>query len=157
MAANASPSDRINMTGTCHLTAVDFFARNGQQNLAQGFSPGLVMRSAGALQVAPTPRTRGAIPTMRNTPVLQNSITPLTRIRGRGRRRGRGRERSASGVAPEGVASTPAYGLFIYPSRPILCPVRAQRIKTLNPGLKPWAKFSCLFRAMPRPMFDARP
>ena len=45
-AANASPSDRISMTGTYHLAAIDFFARNGQQNLAQGFNPGLVVRSA---------------------------------------------------------------------------------------------------------------
>src|SRR5580704_17199679 len=45
--------------------------------------------------------TRGAIPTMRNTPVLQNSITPLARIRGRGR------VRSASPFAytPEGVVN----------------------------------------------------
>jgi len=48
-----------------------------------------------ALKAPPTPRKRGAIPTGRNTPVLQNSITPLTRNRGRGR----GRERSASRVA----------------------------------------------------------
>jgi hypothetical protein len=52
----------------------------------QGFSPGQsVLRSCG-LKAPPTPRTRSAIPTMCNTPVLQNSITPLTRIGGRGRR-----------------------------------------------------------------------
>jgi hypothetical protein len=36
----------MNLTGIHHLTAIDFFARNGQQNLAQGFNPGLVIRSA---------------------------------------------------------------------------------------------------------------
>ncbi len=35
---------------------------------------------------------------MRNTPVLQNSITPLARIRGRGRRRGRGRSASRASM-----------------------------------------------------------
>jgi hypothetical protein len=109
----------MNITAIDHFTAIEiashvFLARNGQQNLAQGFNPGLVIRSAGAL------------------PVRRSSALAS----------------EGGKVAPEGVASTHTYGLLIDPSRPILCPFRAQRVKTLSPGLKPWAKFSYPFRAI---------
>ena len=100
----------MNLTGIHHGTTIEFFARNGQQNLAQGFNPGLAIRSAGALK-----------------------------------------------VAPEQGASTQACGFNIYPSLPILCPFRAQRAKTLNPALKPWAKFSHPFRVKLPPVFKADP
>jgi len=86
-------------------------ASKGQQNSAQGFNPGLGYDKRCALKALPTPRTRGAIPNWRSTPMLppatlrvamragQYSITPRGRIRGRERRRGR--ERSASRVALE--------------------------------------------------------
>src|SRR5258707_1474077 len=71
-------------------------ASKGQQNSAQGFNPGLGYDKRCALKALPTPRTRGAIPNWRSTPILQYSITPRGQIRGRGRRRGR--ERSDSRV-----------------------------------------------------------
>ena len=77
-AANASPSDRMNLTGIHHLIAPDFFARNGQQNLAQGFNPGLVIRSAGALKMAPE-GAPGANPNWRST---QHSNTLTLRVAG---------------------------------------------------------------------------
>ena len=69
-----------------------------QNRIAQSFGPGLSGCKT-ALKAFPTRRKRGAIPTGRNSPVLQNSITPLTRNRGRGRRRRP--ERGASRVTAE--------------------------------------------------------
>jgi hypothetical protein len=97
---------------------------------------------------------RGAIPTVRNTPVLQNSITPLTRIRGRRRR---GRERSASGVAAEsgGVESrmdvTNGNGLqrivVLEEAYPLGRHLQGDLRRLPYPRLKPWAVLSCHFMA----------
>ena len=72
----------MNLTGIHHLIAPDFFARNGQQNLAQGFNPGLVIRSAGALKVAPegVAGCNSKLAQYSNTPILHHSgVTSLLR------------------------------------------------------------------------------
>jgi hypothetical protein len=127
-------------------------APKGHKTIAQGFNPGLVVRTASALKAPPTPRMRGAIPTVRNIPVLQNSITPLTRIRGRRR----GRERSASGVAPDGAAPVPVVRNLKRTRSSRFCrPFRANRVRVTNPGLKPWAMVSSRFAAT-SPNFPGR-
>jgi hypothetical protein len=71
-------------------------------NLAAGAASCRLMSSSAlgnshpkhALKALPTPRTRGAIPNWRSTPILHHP---------RGRIRGRGRERSASRVASEAL------------------------------------------------------
>jgi len=116
------------------------FAPKRQQDSARGFNPGFGISKEGALEALRTPRPQGAIPTMRNTPVLQNSMTPLARIRGRGRRRGR--ERNASRVAPD--RRRLAKMLRQYRSRSFSgATFRAHLVGTPDPGLKPWAEPCC--------------
>jgi hypothetical protein len=128
-----------------------------------GLQPWVNCTKGHALKALPTPRTRGAIPNWRSTPILppatlrvamragQNSITPLARIRGRGRRRGR--ERSASRVASEVVRS--AFGVGLVDGArcwydcwnqygKVLNPALGRHFqgassKPRHPGLKPWA------------------
>jgi hypothetical protein len=143
-----------------------YLAPKGIETIAQGFNPGLTAMKRRALKALPTPRPRGAIPNWRSTPTLRYSITPRGRIRGRGRRRGqparrslwfvdfklrwltKSGERSASRAAPElglrlpqTIECWPGYRPWIW------CPFRAHRLKTPNPGLKPWAEIYCPFGA----------
>jgi hypothetical protein len=144
-----------------------------RHRIAQGFSPGSGPNEI-ALKALPTPRTRGAIPDWRSTPILQYSITPRGRIRGRRRR---GRERSASrgrpmriagqsslrppllavGVGtrsnhlrPKHTAEThirPPFSSFVPRSRNY--GGQAGRVYGLpNPGLKPWAMLFRHFMAI---------
>jgi hypothetical protein len=133
-----------------------YLAPKGPEIIAQGFNPGLTAMKGRTLKALPTPRTRGAIPNWRSTPTLppatlrvamragQYSITPRGRIRGRGR----GRERSTSRVAPVFGLRLPQTIECWAGYRPwIWCPFRAHRLKTPNPGLKPWAEICCPFGA----------
>jgi hypothetical protein len=141
----------LNLIQKCHPNLIL------HEDSARGFNPGYGKPRGAALKVLPTPRTRGAIPTMRNTPVLQNSriatrsvagaaITPLARIRGRGRRRGR--ERSASRVAVERrdpVLPPLSIRPRSCPAHRIWRPFRARRAIMRYPGLKPRAESGCPF------------
>jgi hypothetical protein len=154
----------------------EFFLRTEAQDIAPAsakfYRAAVIHRSSGlqpwvngtkrdALKGPPTPRMRGAIPTVRNTPVLQNSITPLTRIRGRRRRRGR--ERSASGVAFEVLSSEVGIGAVDgarcahdrwservkAPNPPLGCHLQGESSELRNPGLKPWAVLFTPFGGKP--------
>jgi hypothetical protein len=123
-----------------------YLAPKGLETIAQGFNPGLTAMKGRALKVAPNPADAGCnskLAQYSNTPLLHH---PACRIRGRGRRRGR--ERSAPRVAPEFGLCLPQTIECWAGYRPwIWCPFRAHRLKTPNPGLKPWAEIYCPFGA----------
>ena len=56
-------------------------APKGLKIVAQGLT-GFCLSTRYALKALPTPRTRGAIPKIRNTPILRYSKTPLLRSPG---------------------------------------------------------------------------
>ena len=119
-------------------------APKGQQNLAQGFNPGLVTAKRCALKVAPDRVRPGYLAVESSIHIPSGAAREA--LRSRPRRRPRPR------IRPRGVMEFWSVGVLrqfgIAPRmRGVGSAFRALASLTSNPGLKPWAKSLCPFRA----------
>jgi hypothetical protein len=132
-------------------------APKGQQNLAQGFNPGLITAKRCALKVAPDRLRPGYLAA--ESSVRIPSGTARKALRPRRRRRPRPRPR----IRPRGVMEYWSVGVLrqfgIAPRvRGVGNGFRAHSVGAIYPGLKPWAQFYRPFLALSsRPVLDLSP